>query len=423
MKKRILTAVSLLFICLIAAMIYLWTKSPAKNLPQTIDSPSGFVKAHGAGIYDGEGKLLRLKGVNLGDWFVQEGYMGLESTESFEPGYYTQSRSIRAMEANPNLSDEQREELYNIYMSTFIQEQDFKNIADLGLNVVRINFTYRNLTDDEGNFRKDAFRYLDWSLEMCEKYGIYAILDLHGAYGSQNQDHHSGDDTQLHLYDSEKNRELTKTLWKTLAERYKDRTCIAGYDLLNECRKAKGHYGGKINTDFYYELYETIREVDSNHMIFIEYFSFPINGARLSGYDWDNICVEYHIYNLTWFTQLQCIGFYNALNNFMGVKVPVFIGEWSCWDRESDWKDSIDYFEEHGWSYASWTYKANRYLFDELRKEKKFFYMINWGLVELDCEPIDVHSATFEELKEFYQKVGTEYAEKTLVYDIYTLVK
>ncbi|MCD8293716.1 MAG: cellulase family glycosylhydrolase [Clostridia bacterium] len=246
-----------------------------KVRPETIDNPTGFVKAYGNNLYDGDGRILVLKGVNLGNWFVQEGWMRLSSVEGFETGEYTQQRGIDAMAVNHNVTSEQAEELDKIYMDNFIRETDFANIKALGMNCVRLPFTYRNIADMEANTTEESFHYLDWALDMCEKFGLFAIVDLHGAYGSQNMDHHSGDDIQFNLYCNDHNEELTIKLWKTIAARYKDRKCVAAYDLLNEPRKAKHKFGGKVTFDFYDGLYKAVREVDTSHMIMMECFTFP----------------------------------------------------------------------------------------------------------------------------------------------------
>lgn len=411
---RILWITAAIVALCFAAFLYLCVKNPNPDRPEKIDDPTGFVQASGANIYDGDGNILTLKGVNLGNWFVQECYMSVADVGDFDTGIYTTKRAEAAMRENPELTEEKIEELYELYMDTYITEEDFAGIASVGLNTVRINFTYMNLTTDGETLREDAFKYLDFALEMCEKYDLYAILDLHGAVGSQNQDFHSGDDSQFALFGNEENRRMTVELWKTIAERYKDRKVIAGYDLLNEPRRASGKYGGKVTTDFYDELYRAVREVDKNHMIFIEYFTFPIHGRRLKNYDWENVCVEYHIYNNTPLPQKACLMFYNALHNFMGAEAPVFIGEWNAWGSEKDWLDSMDYFEARGWSYASWAYKTNSYSYRDMEGAHT-----NWGLFELDAEPVDLSSATYEEIKQAYENTATENAEKTLVYEVY----
>ncbi len=414
MWGRILMAAGSVFLLCLLVFVWLCMKNPNKDRVEKIENPTGFVQAVGRNLYDGEGKLLTLRGVNLGNWFVQESYMSVVDVGDYDTGVYTTKRGEAAMRANTGLTEAQIEDLYHIYMQTYITEEDFATIASLGLNTVRINFTYMNLTTDGETLRKDAFRYLDFALEMCEKYNLYAILDLHGAIGSQNQDFHSGDDAQFDLFGNEEHRRMTIELWEKIAERYKDREIIAGYDLLNEPRRAAGKYGGKLTTDFYDELYRAVRSVNKNHMIFIEYFTFPIHGGRVKNYDWENVCLEYHIYNNTFLPQKMCLMFYNALHNFMGSDMPVFIGEWNAWDSEKDWNESMDYFDSLGWSYASWAYKTNSYSY-----EGKTGAHANWGLFELYEEPVDISTAAYEEIKAVYENTATKNGKKTLVYEVY----
>ena len=411
--KCILIIIGALLAAFLILCLVLCLKDPNPSRPETISDPTGFVKAEGTNIYDGDGNLLLLKGVNLGNWFQPEHYMNIANVEGFETGVFTQQRAMDAMEANPLLTDEQIAELYDIYMTAYMSEADFANIADLGLNCVRIPFSYRNLTDEDGNLKEDAFKYLDRAIDMCEQYGLYAILDLHGAYGSQNQDFHSGDDTQLALYTSDENRAKTIALWQTLAERYKDRSSVAGYDLLNECRREYNKYGGKVNTDFYDELYQAIREIDPNHMLFIGYFTFPIHGVSPSHYGWENVCVEYHIYNNVPVSQKTCLMFYKMLHNLNCGGYPVFIGEFNAWSEESDWQDTYDYFENLGWSYASWAYKCNSWSYTYGAYSGIHG---NWGIIEFCREPVNLYTAGFEEIKEAFLSMSSEYCEPSVVY-------
>ncbi len=392
----------------------LYFKDPNKNRPETIDNPTGFVKAVGTNLYDGDGRLIVLKGVNLGNWFVQEGWMGLSSVTGFETGEYTQQRGMDAMVVNPLVTPEQAVELDKMYMDNFIREEDFANIAQIGMNCVRLPFTYRNIADMEANTSDESFHYLDWALDMCEKYHLYAIVDLHGAYGSQNMDHHSGDDSQFNLYGNDKNEELTIKLWKAIAERYKDRKIVAAYDLLNEPRKAKYKFGGKITFDFYDKLYKAVREVETNHVIMMECFTFPFHGARLKHYNWENVCLEYHIYNYTPLTQKQCVGFYNATHNFMGFHTPVYIGEFTVFGKEEKWEETFKAMEKYGWSYTSWTYKCNQRLY--IDKNPTW----NWGLYVEDVEPVNLYTGTYDEIAEMSTKtVLTENAKRTVALDAY----
>ena len=417
--KRLLRLLCALLIIVIAAaggFLYLMYKDPNPLRPARIEEAggesSGFVQAAGTNLYDGEGDLLRLKGVNLGNWFIQEIWMGICSVGDFDTGIYTQRRAEAAMRANPNLTEEEIRSLDEMYLDNYIQEEDFKILADLGMNAVRIPFTCYNLTTDGYTLKENAFEKLDWAVDMCAKYGLYAIIDLHGAYGSQNQDLHSGDDAHFDLYGNEENELRACELWREIARHFKDNQTVAAYDLLNEPRRAPGKFGGKLNFDFYDKLYHVVREEDGNHMILIECFSFPVNGARLSGYDWDNICMEYHIYNLSRFSQRTCLNFYRALHNLMGYKTPVCVGEWNAFEKESEWEDSFAWFDEQGWSFLSWNYKANAYAYDTL-----FHNYCNWGLYNLYIEPVDLSTADYEEIANVFSGLGTANAKRTVVYD------
>lgn len=213
LKKMILTLLAV-FALAVSFGLYFFLKNPNPDRPARIEAPNGFVQAHGTNLYDGSGNLLQLRGVNLGNWFIQEFWMGVNSVGSYGTGVYTQLRAGEAMEANHNLSPEQIRELEALYVDTYIQEKDFQIISDLGMNVVRIPFTCYNLTVDGYTLREDAFEKLDWAVEMCERYDLYAIIDLHGAVGSQNRDVHSGDDAQYDLYGNETNMRATCDLWK-----------------------------------------------------------------------------------------------------------------------------------------------------------------------------------------------------------------
>ncbi|MBQ7371113.1 MAG: cellulase family glycosylhydrolase [Blautia sp.] len=419
---RIARAIAIAIAALVAiaalSFIILVNINPNKNRPAHMDNPTGYLCADGTNLYDGNGDLLQLKGVNLGNWFVQEFWMGFSSVGDFDTGLYTQMRADAAMKANPNLTDEEIDALNALYIHSYIQEKDFETIAGLGMNVVRIPFTWFNLTTDGETLRENAFADLDWAVSMCEKYGIYAILDLHGAYGSQNQDVHSGDDSQFNLYGNEENMSKACALWTRIAEYYADNATVAGYDLLNEPRRAAGKFGGKVNFDFYDRLYQTVRKVDSHHLLFMECFTFPIHGARLGRYDWENVCIEYHIYNQTPLPQKLCLDFYKALHNMMGYHTPVYIGEWNAFSKEKDWEDTFAYFDALGWSFTSWTYKANARFFPSVGEEMKMDFC-NWGLYELDEPQVDLSTASYGEIEEVYKRTVTKEEDRSVVYDIW----
>ena len=406
---------AILIAAAIAAIILLNT-DPNSKRPAHIADSNGYVQAVGTNLYDGEGNILQLKGVNVGNWFIPEPWMSVTKVNNFETGVYTLRRGRAAMLSNPNLTPRQAEELEELYLDTYIREEDFENIASTGMNAVRIPFCYMNLERD-GKLKENAFARLDHAVDMCGKYGLYAILDMHGGHGSQNMDHHSGDDSHFELYGNAQNEANCERLWREIAAHFRDNKTVAGYDLLNEPRRRPHRYGGNINFEYYDRLYRAVREADPFHLIFIECFSFPFNGARIKPFGWKNICIEYHIYNLTPFSQTTCLKTYKALHNLMRYNTPVYIGEWNAYGRKKDWQTYFDYFDTLGWSFTSWTYKTNAAIY---RREKKYrnLYVrthrgsgqLNWGLYELEIPPVDLSSATYEEIAATYSATATRNA-------------
>ncbi len=58
---------------------------------------------------------------------------------------------------------------------------------------IRLPFNYRHFIDDQNpqHFKPEGFALLDRVVNICGKYNLYVVLDLHAAPGGQNQDWHS----------------------------------------------------------------------------------------------------------------------------------------------------------------------------------------------------------------------------------------
>ena len=58
---------------------------------------------------------------------------------------------------------------------------------------------------------------LDWFVQNCSQRGMYVILDMHGAFGSQNGMDHSGEiNDGKQLYYNQSNKDKTLNLWIAL---------------------------------------------------------------------------------------------------------------------------------------------------------------------------------------------------------------
>ncbi len=116
------------------------------------------------------------------------------------------------------------------HMDSFITEADFKAIAELGADHVRIPFDYNILEGDDGAFKESGFRYIDSALELCEKYRLNAVLDLHKAAGFS----FDKGENEAGFFESEFLQERFYSLWEEIAFRYGSLHERTAFELLNE---------------------------------------------------------------------------------------------------------------------------------------------------------------------------------------------
>lgn len=362
MKSRRIFAVALILILLAGIYpVYYFCYVPYFYI--SLSSPSTFVYAKGKNLYVDERKVV-LKGVNAGGWLLTEDWLtptSLTDDLSGENGQYEFEKALIKKHG-----EKKAKELIDTYRDNWWCEADFKNISELGFNMIRLPFGWEDFTDENGVFKSDAFTRIDWFVNNCEKYDLFVVLDLHGAYGSQNGRHHSGDTTSGgDLFGNEKNERLTVQLWKAIARHYKYNKYVAGYDLLNEPEGNPDGHTDKTQWDFYDRLYKEIRSVDKNHLIFMESCWDADNMPDPKDYGWENVAYEYHYYNWENSNDLKSMKSYFRYKaqlefryNTLKYRVPVFIGEFTFFDNPDCWRYGLNFFNKHGMSWAMWTYKG-----------------------------------------------------------------
>ena len=99
---------------------------------------------------------------------------------------------------------------------------------------------------------------------------MYVVLDLHAAPGGQGYDAAISDydSSKPSLWESAANRNKMASLWKRIAAHYADEPWVAGYDVLNEPNWDLP--GGTALRALYEQCTDSIREVDSQHLLFFE---------------------------------------------------------------------------------------------------------------------------------------------------------
>jgi len=217
-------------------------------------------------------------------------------------------------------------------------------------------------------------------LQWGEKYKIWIILDLHAAVGCQNHDWHSDSDGQAKLWKNASYQKRTVALWEFLADRYKHKKYLAGYDLLNEAVLSNT----KILNKLYKQMIKVIRSVDRNHILFIEGNDWAMDIDCLDKFNDDNYALSIHNYEPLDFTFnfVPNLTYSSGSNGktwnrsrirkrlFPYTKiskkhnVPIFVGEFGVNARqglygEHKWiEDTLKCYKEFGFHWTYWPYKA-----------------------------------------------------------------
>ncbi|MBS4178722.1 chitobiase/beta-hexosaminidase C-terminal domain-containing protein [Lederbergia citrea] len=351
-----------------------------------------FLKTDGKKMRDhyGAGNEVVLRGTNAGGWLVMEGWMSPTNAPD-------QKTSLETLTAR--FGEKTAWELINLYQDNYWVESDFDNIKEEGMNVVRLPFSYFEMLNDDGSLKPTAFDRLDWFIEEAGKRELYVILDMHGAPGSQNGKDHSGDTSKPdvgNLFGNKENMDKTVFLWEKIAERYKDKKWIAGYDLLNE----PGGALGIEQFDFYDRLYQAVREKDQNHIIFIEAIWEPYHLPNPDLYGWENVVYSYHFYGWdnidSYHSQKKFVDSkIPMVNEMTNYNVPLLVGEFTLFNNLQSWDYALSVYEEQGWSFTTWTYKVTG-------------QGSSWGMYTGDPLKVNIQKDSEAEIRNKWSNVGTD---------------
>src|SRR6218665_420326 len=319
-KRGIPTILSILFIIAIA---------------QLQANGQGFLKAKGKLIVNEKGEKVILRGMGLGGWMLQEGYM-------FRLSNIGQQYKIKA-KIQEVVGEEKTKQFYEAWLTNHTTKADIDSMAAWGFNSMRLPMHYNLYTlpvDEEktpgqNTWLEKGFAMTDSLLKWCAANKIYLILDLHAAPNGQGNDLpiSDRDPSKPTLWESDAAQQKTIALWRKLAERYADEPWIGGYDIINEpnygFEDPKGDIRGTNESKneplrkLMVEITKAIREVDTKHIVIIEGNGFGNNyNGVLPAWD-DNTVLSFHKY-----------GNFNtvdAIRRFLDLReqynVPLWLGE------------------------------------------------------------------------------------------------
>lgn len=345
----------------------------------------GFLHRNGQNIVDGNGKNIVLRGLGLGGWMIQEGYM--MQTGAFAGPQYKIKQKITDL-----IGVENTEEFYKVYKANGITKRDIDSLASWGFNSIRLPMHYNlytpaieNEKDGQITWLDEGFTMTDNLLNWCAENKIYLILDLHGAPGGQGHDANISDyDTSKpSLWESTANQDKMVALWKKLAQRYKDNPWIGGYDIINEPNwnfTGTNPNGCDENSNaplkaLLTRITKAIREVDSNHIIFIEGNCWGNNYNGIFPLWDENMALSFHKYwNGNNVESIQKFLDYRTKYN-----VPIWMGE--SGENSNVWfKEVISLVEKNNIGWAFWPMKKIENIagVTSVRKTPEYEQLLNY---------------------------------------------
>ena len=256
---------------------------------------------------------------------------------------------------------------------------DFDDLAAMGGNLVRTGITLERCAKcREYTIPPKFLLDVDQVLAFAEPRGIHVILTLvperpeHAAYWEDAA-------LQASIID----------IWSRLAERYKGKPAMGGFDLINEPNPpGKPKQAAQIYADFAGRLIEAVRTIDPQRMIVYEpaprgntFYAFrelkkplPYDNVLYSPHFYKSVKIthqgvkdiEYgHPYPTREWNKARLSSELEQVRAFAKRhKLPIYVGEFSCMRNAPEgvayrWiKDVVELFEAEGWSWTLHSFRG-----------------------------------------------------------------
>lgn len=163
---------------------------------------------------------------------------------------------------------------------------DFEHIKELGCDVIRLPIHFAMFYDEKGKIKPIIFEYLDKACDWAEELGLHLIIDNHSF---NSGDYPSAKEVEEHLLE----------VWPQIAKRYKNRSDLILYEILNEPRVKEEEW-----FVIQKKALDAIRKVDKKRAVVVTGADWGgLNAmSKLKVYEDENLIYSFHFYDPFYFT-------------------------------------------------------------------------------------------------------------------------
>lgn len=303
-----------------------------------------FIRVEGRHFVRPDGSILHIKGTNLGNWLVPEGYMW-----QLEDGVTASPREIETLVALL-LGPERSEAFWRDYRDRYITAADIRFLAATGINTLRVPLHYKFFVSPES----EGFALLDRLVGWCREAGLSLIFGLHCAPGGQTGTNIDDSLGYPWLFESPTAQEQLIQVWRAIAQHYRNEPVVLGYDLLNEPLphfKGWEHLQPKLEPLLRRTL-EAVRALDPHHIVFFTGSHWGSDFSVLGPPPAANLAYTFHKY---WQPPTQA-----SIQPYLDFRerhnVPLWLGE--SGENKDSWIAKFRrVLDEHDIGWTFWPYK------------------------------------------------------------------
>ncbi|ORY32786.1 glycoside hydrolase superfamily [Naematelia encephala] len=313
----------------------------------------------------------KIRGVNLGGWFILENWMmpdffSVSPLDQYNvPDEWTYCSILGKDECLSRLEE---------HWDTYVTEDDFRRMANYSMNAVRIPMGYWAWTglEDFEPYVQSQKPYLERALNWSSYYGLDVMLDLHGLPGGQNGQDNQGIKGPIEFANNATNlQRAIDALANMTAFVTQDKFegVVKAIELTNEPYILEYSSAGMdfySLAEFYVQGYAAVRaneyiQPGENEVMVVIHDAFqPLMNWEYFwsepslGLNWTNYALDTHIYGAfgssadqTEQEHLDAICSQSSAIAAAQLKFPVIVGEFSlgtntyCVDYQSCWGQNL----------------------------------------------------------------------------------